>query len=178
MGYAEIEEERWISGKRKKTFWGKVKAFLVSFQRIFMGLEFHTEIVANSQTSMIVRTYVHTVHMYIWLVIGSVAEFLNIVPLLTSASPDRDFVFEVIAPSIPGYGFSSAPAKVRAKLDSRSTVTEIENFICNDHSSSVCKLGYSSVLLTFLLFLLRYSIIAFVRFLPTISPRLNAVLVQ
>ncbi len=39
-------------------------------------------------------------------------EFLKIIPLLTSPSPDRDFVFEVIAPSIPGYGFSSAPAQV------------------------------------------------------------------
>jgi juvenile hormone epoxide hydrolase len=32
--------------------------------------------------------------------------------MLTKPSPDRDFVFEVIAPSIPGYGFSSAPAQV------------------------------------------------------------------
>ena len=31
--------------------------------------------------------------------------------MLTKPSADQDFVFEVIAPSIPGYGFSSAPAK-------------------------------------------------------------------
>ncbi len=41
-------------------------------------------------------------------------EFGKILPLLVGAADgDRDFVFEVIAPSIPGYGFSSAPAKVK-----------------------------------------------------------------
>ena len=46
---------------------------------------------------------------------GSVVEFERLIPLLTSpsAAAGRDFVFEVVAPSIPGYGFSSAPAKVR-----------------------------------------------------------------
>lgn len=42
---------------------------------------------------------------------GSFVEFIKIVPMLTTPDPKRDFVFEVIAPSIPGYGFSSAPAK-------------------------------------------------------------------
>ncbi|KAL6429368.1 hypothetical protein ACFW04_008209 [Cataglyphis niger] len=37
---------------------------------------------------------------------GSVVEFQKIIPLLTTPRPDRDFVFEVIAPSLPGYGFS------------------------------------------------------------------------
>lgn len=39
---------------------------------------------------------------------GSVMEFHKIIPMLTTARPDRDFVFEVIAPSLPGFGFSSA----------------------------------------------------------------------
>ncbi len=42
---------------------------------------------------------------------GSFVEFTKIIPMLTTPSADRDFVFEVIAPSIPGYGFSSAPSK-------------------------------------------------------------------
>ncbi|GFT10289.1 epoxide hydrolase 1 [Nephila pilipes] len=42
---------------------------------------------------------------------GSFYEFYKIIPLLTAPSPDRDFVFEVVCPSIPGYGFSSAPCK-------------------------------------------------------------------
>lgn len=37
---------------------------------------------------------------------GSVREFYEIIPMLTTPRPDSDFVFEVIAPSLPGYGFS------------------------------------------------------------------------
>ncbi|UYV61764.1 EPHX1 [Cordylochernes scorpioides] len=40
---------------------------------------------------------------------GSVVEFYNIIPLLTQPRPGHDFVFEVIAPHIPGYGFSDKP---------------------------------------------------------------------
>ncbi|XP_032670380.1 juvenile hormone epoxide hydrolase 2-like [Odontomachus brunneus] len=39
---------------------------------------------------------------------GSVVEFYKAIPLLTTARPEHDFVFEVIAPSLPGFGFSSA----------------------------------------------------------------------
>ncbi|XP_018339720.1 PREDICTED: juvenile hormone epoxide hydrolase 2-like isoform X2 [Trachymyrmex septentrionalis] len=39
---------------------------------------------------------------------GSIMEFYKIIPLLTSPKPEYDFVFEVIAPSLPGFGFSSA----------------------------------------------------------------------
>lgn len=42
---------------------------------------------------------------------GSVVEFYDIIPLLTTESNDRDFVFEVIAPSLPGYGFTDPSAK-------------------------------------------------------------------
>ncbi|KAJ8667309.1 hypothetical protein QAD02_008971 [Eretmocerus hayati] len=42
---------------------------------------------------------------------GSVVEFQKIIPLLTQVSAERDFVFEVIAPSLPGYGFSSPASK-------------------------------------------------------------------
>lgn len=42
---------------------------------------------------------------------GSFVEFVKILPMLTTPRADQDFVFEVIAPSIPGYGFSSAPQK-------------------------------------------------------------------
>ncbi|XP_075985879.1 uncharacterized protein LOC142983004 [Anticarsia gemmatalis] len=37
---------------------------------------------------------------------GSVREFYEAIPLLTKQTPGYNFVFEVIAPSIPGYGFS------------------------------------------------------------------------
>jgi len=35
-------------------------------------------------------------------------EFYKIIPLLTTPRAEHDFVFEVIAPSLPGFGFSSA----------------------------------------------------------------------
>jgi len=39
---------------------------------------------------------------------GSIMEFYKIIPLLTTPRPEHDFVFEVIAPSLPGFGFSTA----------------------------------------------------------------------
>lgn len=42
---------------------------------------------------------------------GSVVEFYKIIPMLTTPRPDADFVFEVIAPSLPGYAFSEASSK-------------------------------------------------------------------
>ncbi|XP_058818173.1 juvenile hormone epoxide hydrolase 1-like isoform X2 [Topomyia yanbarensis] len=42
---------------------------------------------------------------------GSVREFYEIIPKLTSKTDDKDFVFEVVVPSLPGYGWSQAAAK-------------------------------------------------------------------
>jgi pimeloyl-ACP methyl ester carboxylesterase len=42
---------------------------------------------------------------------GSVVEFQKVIPLLTTPRPDQDFVFEVVAPSLPGFGYSSQAAK-------------------------------------------------------------------
>ncbi|XP_034174046.1 juvenile hormone epoxide hydrolase 1 [Osmia lignaria lignaria] len=42
---------------------------------------------------------------------GSVVEFQKIIPMLTKPWPNHDFVFEVIAPSLPGYGFSQGAAR-------------------------------------------------------------------
>lgn len=43
---------------------------------------------------------------------GSVREFYDIIPKLTTKSDDKPgFVFEVIVPSLPGYGWSQASAK-------------------------------------------------------------------
>ncbi|CAB3245124.1 unnamed protein product [Arctia plantaginis] len=42
---------------------------------------------------------------------GSVREFYEAIPLLTTPRPGYNFVFEVIAPSIPGFIFSEAPAR-------------------------------------------------------------------
>lgn len=42
---------------------------------------------------------------------GSVREFYDIIPKLTSKTDDKNFVFEVIVPSLPGYGWSQAASK-------------------------------------------------------------------
>jgi len=42
---------------------------------------------------------------------GSVREFYDIIPLLTTPRKGVNFVFEVIAPSLPGYGFSEGASK-------------------------------------------------------------------
>ncbi|XP_037083167.1 juvenile hormone epoxide hydrolase 1-like [Pollicipes pollicipes] len=39
---------------------------------------------------------------------GSVVEFYSVLPLLTAPRPGHRVVFEVVCPSLPGYGFSSA----------------------------------------------------------------------
>ncbi|GFU34784.1 epoxide hydrolase 1 [Nephila pilipes] len=59
---------------------------------------------------------------------GSFYEFYKMIPFLTTSSPDRDFVFEVVCPSIPGYGFSSAPCKkgFDARAASRLFLTLME----------------------------------------------------
>ncbi|KAL6096235.1 ephx1 [Pungitius sinensis] len=42
---------------------------------------------------------------------GSFYEFYGLIPLLTEPADPQDLVFEVVCPSIPGYGFSEAPHK-------------------------------------------------------------------
>ncbi|XP_047100426.1 juvenile hormone epoxide hydrolase 1-like [Schistocerca piceifrons] len=42
---------------------------------------------------------------------GSVREFYSLLPLLTTPRKGEGFVFEVVAPSLPGYGFSQGAAK-------------------------------------------------------------------
>lgn len=42
---------------------------------------------------------------------GSVREFYELIPQLTTLRGETDFVFEVVAPSLPGYGFSEGAAR-------------------------------------------------------------------
>lgn len=50
---------------------------------------------------------------------GSIREFYEIIPKLTSYDINRNYVFEVIAPSLPGFGFSEAT--VQPGLDAIET---------------------------------------------------------
>ncbi|KAJ8938570.1 hypothetical protein NQ314_011429 [Rhamnusium bicolor] len=58
---------------------------------------------------------------------GTVREFYEIISLLTTAQKGRDFVFEVIAPSLPGYGFSEAA--VRPGLGAAQMAVVFKNFM-------------------------------------------------
>lgn len=42
---------------------------------------------------------------------GSIREFYDFFPLLTQISDNSDFVFEVVAPSLPGFGWSEGAAR-------------------------------------------------------------------
>ncbi|XP_034479485.1 juvenile hormone epoxide hydrolase 1 [Drosophila innubila] len=42
---------------------------------------------------------------------GSVREFYELLPLLTTGNDKSDYVFEVIAPSLPGYGWSQSASR-------------------------------------------------------------------
>ncbi|KAG7202385.1 hypothetical protein KM043_018702 [Ampulex compressa] len=58
---------------------------------------------------------------------GSVVEFQKIIPLLTTPHPDKNFIFEVIAPSLPGYGFSDGA--VRPGLGSSQIAGILKNLM-------------------------------------------------
>lgn len=59
---------------------------------------------------------------------GSVREFYNIIPLLTAPREGHyDFVFELIVPSLPGYGFSQAA--VRPGLGAAQIALLFKNFM-------------------------------------------------
>lgn len=42
---------------------------------------------------------------------GSIREFYDLLPLLTTPNDNSDYVFEVVAPSLPGFGWSEAAVK-------------------------------------------------------------------
>ncbi|XP_076299674.1 juvenile hormone epoxide hydrolase 1 [Lasioglossum baleicum] len=58
---------------------------------------------------------------------GSIVEFQKIIPMLTTPSADRDFVFELIMPSLPGYGFSEGA--VRPGLSSAHVAVIFKNLM-------------------------------------------------
>lgn len=58
---------------------------------------------------------------------GSVLEFYKIIPLLTNTKPEYDFVFEIIAPSLPGFGFSD-PA-IRPGLGGNEIAVVLKNLM-------------------------------------------------
>lgn len=43
--------------------------------------------------------------------LGSVREFYDLIPMLALPDDDKDPIFEVVAPSLPGYAWSQGSAK-------------------------------------------------------------------
>jgi len=89
--------------------WKKEEAYLNSFPQFktnVAGLDIHFIHVqpANTTKRVLPLLLVHG-----WP--GSFVEFLKIIPMLTEESENEEFVFEIIAPSLPGYGFSQATRK-------------------------------------------------------------------
>ncbi|KIP01527.1 hypothetical protein PHLGIDRAFT_123272 [Phlebiopsis gigantea 11061_1 CR5-6] len=56
---------------------------------------------------------------------GSFIEVRKILPLLTSPGRVGDLVFDVVAPSLPGFGFTSAPGKAGFSLDQYAEASRI-----------------------------------------------------
>jgi len=79
---------------------------------------------------------------------GSVVEFLDMIPLLTSGGGELQF--EVVAPSIPGYGFSSVPEKVGYNgLQTASTLVKLMARL--GHNKFYCQGGdWGSVITSFI----------------------------
>ncbi|KAK6628634.1 hypothetical protein RUM43_002449 [Polyplax serrata] len=90
--------------------WKKREAYLNQFPQFktkVAGLDIHFLRVAPKNPSG--KKVLPLLLLHGWP--GSVREFYDLIPLLTSPRKDVDFVFEVVAPSLPGYGFSQAAVK-------------------------------------------------------------------
>lgn len=78
---------------------------------------------------------------------GSVVEFQKIIPMLTKPWPNQNFVFEVIIPSLPGYGFSEGAVR-----PGMAAAQVILHFLFLQHSFTY-KLMYLMIFLSKLLFI-------------------------
>nr|AIN34709.1 fatty alcohol acetyltransferase [Agrotis segetum] len=89
--------------KEREQFLNKYEHFVTNIQ----GLDIHYMHVKPKVPGNV--TVVPLLLIHGWP--GSIREFYEIIPKLTTPRPNQEFVFEVIAPSIPGFGFSQAPVR-------------------------------------------------------------------
>ncbi|XP_067629975.1 juvenile hormone epoxide hydrolase 1-like [Eurosta solidaginis] len=90
--------------------WSEREAFLKQFPHFetqIQGLRIHFIHVKPKPTKG--KKVVPLLLLHGWP--GSVREFYSIIPLLTKPNPKSDYVFEVIAPSLTGYGWSQGSSK-------------------------------------------------------------------
>uniref|UniRef100_A0A6P7H7W2 Epoxide hydrolase n=1 Tax=Diabrotica virgifera virgifera TaxID=50390 RepID=A0A6P7H7W2_DIAVI len=89
--------------KERETFFNQYPHYLVNIQ----GLDIHFVHIKPKVPKSI--EVLPMIMLHGWA--GSIREFYDIVPLLTTPQEGRDFVFELIIPSLPGFGFSEATNK-------------------------------------------------------------------
>jgi len=93
--------------------WTTRQAYLNSlpqFKTKIDGLDIHFIHVKSSAAAATgARRTVPLLMLHGWP--GSVFEFYKIIPMLTDGANDENFTFEVIVPSLPGYGFSEAAVR-------------------------------------------------------------------
>ncbi|XP_031346451.1 juvenile hormone epoxide hydrolase 1-like [Photinus pyralis] len=95
---------------KTKYNWREREKFLnqyPQFQTTIQGLNIHFLHIKPTKSSG--KDVVPLLMLHGWP--GSIREFYEVIPLLTAPQADRDFVFEIIVPSLPGYGFSEAASK-------------------------------------------------------------------
>lgn len=88
--------------EREKLVFNKYPQYLTNIQ----GLDIHYIHVKPKPTNLKVLPLLL---LHGWP--GSIREFFKAIPILTTPQKDRDFVFEVIVPSLPGYGFSQTAVR-------------------------------------------------------------------
>ena len=92
--------------------WKKQEAFLNTFPQFktnINGLNIHFVHSKPNKNLVGKKKVLPLLMLHGWP--GSFVEFTKIIPLLVGESKERDFVFEVVAPSLPGYGFSDPARK-------------------------------------------------------------------
>uniref|UniRef100_A0A0V0G516 Epoxide hydrolase n=1 Tax=Triatoma dimidiata TaxID=72491 RepID=A0A0V0G516_TRIDM len=90
--------------------WKEREPFLNKFPHFktqISGLDIHFMHVKPSDSKG--KTVLPMLIMHGWP--GSIREFYDLIPLLTTPKADNNFVFEVVAPSLPGYGFSDGAGR-------------------------------------------------------------------
>lgn len=88
--------------KKRESFLNKYPQFKTNIQ----GLDIHFIHVKPKSSNLKVLPLLM---LHGWP--GSIREFYDVIPLLTTPQKDQDFVFEVIVPSLPGFGFSDSAAR-------------------------------------------------------------------
>ncbi|XP_014291862.1 juvenile hormone epoxide hydrolase 2 isoform X2 [Halyomorpha halys] len=92
--------------------WTEREAYLNKFPQYITeigGLDLHFVHVKPNPSQVKGKEVLPLLLIHGWPSIPS--EFFHLIPLLTTPHPNVDFLFEVIIPSLPGFGFSKSPSK-------------------------------------------------------------------